>query len=110
MWSIKNQYYANEVNYFIGKKITDKQIQYTEFLCFLMNKNEDCEDIQIMEDNDYENVVVFEPYEIYDVLETDIFEFKDNFVSAKYIDKLEEQMDIVIRVNGIEKKYRVEVM
>jgi hypothetical protein len=114
---------VEEISIEHNEAILKQDIEYTDFLCFLLEQNEAGNELVVIESIEYDRFYksTYEDDEM-DMLMLDcesFFEqfeemigikaFKSCFVSAKYIDELENRMILVVKIDGINKEFIIDV-
>jgi len=107
-----------------NSKLTQKDIEYTDFLCFILEQKENEYDICIIKGESYDKfidsddevdmeMVIIEAKDFYEefkkVSNIDIMNEKC-FVSMTYIDENENDVNLIVNNNGINKRYVIGIV
>lgn len=93
-------------------KLSQKEIEQTEFICWVMNHIDEDLNLYTQEDYDnenYDNVVVCDGQTLYDKIGVDILELEECFVGAYIESKWTNSVSLVVRIDGIDKSFVIDV-
>jgi hypothetical protein len=105
------------------ERISQRDIEYTDFLCWILEQTNWDNQLNIIKGEEYERFMESDDKE--DEMDFVMIESKDfyeefkkitginllsdeNFVSTKYIDN--NSVDLIVKVNGINKRYIIDVV
>ena len=102
-----------------NNSLSQKTIKYTDFLYFLLEQSNWNNQIVIMKEESYYknedelnegDIIMCSTYKFYDKFGQDMWEFERNFISAKYIDDLENTMKIIVKANGENERFIIDAV
>jgi hypothetical protein len=124
----KEQQEATENSIYVCQRLNnntpDKDSEYTEFLCWILEKTEWDNEITIIrqeewdrfwnsdiEDDEMDMGIVYAS-DFYNEFErlVGIEDFDECFVHMKYIDELQNSISLIVNVNGKDERFRVDVL
>jgi hypothetical protein len=106
-----------------SNSVQQRDVELAEFQCWILERKNWNDDLNIIrqeeldkflksKDEDRElDIIYIELNDFYNEFEQllGIYDFDESFVSAKYIDKMENSINLIVNVNGIEQTFRVDV-
>jgi len=113
-----------EIAEYQNNKLSQKDIEYTEFLCFMLEQKEWKYDICIIKGEHYDNfmnsddevnmkMTIIKAKDFYKefrkISNVNIMD-EDCFVSMAYIDDSENDVNLIINDNGINKRYVIGII
>lgn len=106
--------------------LTDRDIEYTDFLCFLSEHGKDNWDNELVVikseeydrfyksevENDEMQMIMIEPDNFFKDFQeiSGIDNFDKDFVSAKYIDEQENSINLMVNIKGRNERYIIDVV
>lgn len=103
--------------------VSSKEIELTEFQCWILERKNWDEQLNIIKQEDWDrfrnskdeyrelDIIYIDTNDFYNKFEQlfGIYDFDENFVSMEYIDELQNSINLIIDINGVSQRFRIDV-
>jgi hypothetical protein len=114
----------NCTGYQLNSNLSDRDIEYTEFLCWMLEQSDWDYEIAIIKESEWNRfweskieddeigMEIVQASDFYDEFEklVGIDDFDECFVHMKYIDELMNSVNLIVNVNGVNQRFIIDVL